>query len=96
MCEPSQCILLEQVLLSALQKEIRRQMELEEVWESVSGSTKREVPCEEDKLQNLKKPWMLWEKNRSHFMRNMENGNLKGRIYRVQRGIAEKGRFYKK
>lgn len=47
---------LEQVLLAALQKEIRRQMELEEVWSQYQEVQKEKYHVKRDKLQNLNKP----------------------------------------
>lgn len=46
---------LEQVLLSALQKEIRRQMELEEVWSQYQEVQKEKYHVKRDKLQKFQK-----------------------------------------
>ena len=46
---------LEQVLLSALQKEIRRQMELEEVWSQYQEAQKEKYHVKRDKLQKSQK-----------------------------------------
>ena len=46
---------LEQVLLSALQKEIRRQMELEEVWSQYQEVQKEKYHVKRDKLQKSQK-----------------------------------------